>query len=110
MLRDKIEGLHILFPSFCQFSNTVLFYSFIMKSNIFFSNYNTLFPSSIQVLSIFQHIIIFTVKSKVYFNNYSILFSNFIQVYQFSVSWYFINSNENLTFFEHLIPIIFQFV
>ena len=69
-----------------------LFHSFVVKSNIFSSNFSIMVASSIQVYQVFKHNTAFTVKSNVYFSNFSILVASIIQVYQLSTLCYFIHS------------------
>ena len=88
----------LVLAKLCQFSNTVLFHSFIVKSNICLAIPTFYFQVLFKFLSIFQHNIIFTVKSNVYFSNSSIIFPSFIQVCLISVLCYFIPSKGNITF------------
>ena len=82
---SSISALYfLLLAKFCQFLNTVLFHSFIVKSNISLAIPTFYFQVLFKFLSIFQHSIIFTVNSNVYFNNYNIMFPSLIQVCQFS--------------------------
>ena len=86
------NNFNALFPCFSQVYDkfiVVLFHSFVVKSNIFFNNYNIMVASSYQV---FKHNNFLTIKFNVYFNNFSILVVSIIQIYQFVAPCYFIHS------------------
>ena len=92
----------------CQSTSSNL--SFFNKLATILAIFSILFLSFIQVLSIFQHSIIFILKSNVSFNNFSTLFLSFSQVYKFfnTVLFHSFLGRSNI-FLQHLILTLFTF-